>query len=99
MVARLTEEQLSELRAIDSPTIANAIEPFKARGRVNGYVGYDVRCLTPGLGTMLGYAVTCKGDSTSEGRQFEREHQKLYAVIAESPRPTVGDIHDYITAW
>jgi 4-hydroxy-4-methyl-2-oxoglutarate aldolase len=94
MVARLTEQQLAELRAIDSPTIANAIEPFNVRGRVQGYVGFDVRCLIPGMGTMLGYAVTCKGDSTTEGKNVEREHQKLYGAIAASPKPAVVVIQD-----
>ena len=87
MAARLTPEQFAELQAIDSPTIANAIEPFNVRGRVQGYVGYDIRCLIPGLGTMLGYAITCKGDSTTEGKNVERQHQKLYEAIAASPKP------------
>ena len=94
MVARLTEEQLAELRAIDSPTVANAIEPFNVRGRVQGYVGHDVRCLIPGLGTMLGYAVTCKGDSTTEGRKAERAHQQLYGSIFASPQPAIVVIQD-----
>jgi regulator of RNase E activity RraA len=94
MVARLTEPQLADLRAIDSPTIANAIEPFNVRGRVQGYVGFDVRCLIPGLGTMLGYAVTCKGDSTTEGKNVERQHQKLYGSIAASPKPAIVVIQD-----
>jgi 4-hydroxy-4-methyl-2-oxoglutarate aldolase len=94
MPDRLTEEQLAELRAIDSPTIANAIEPFKVRGRVEGYVGHDVRCLIPGLGTMLGYAVTCKGDSTTEGRVVERAHQQLYGAIYSSSKPAIVVIQD-----
>jgi len=94
MVARLSKEQFEELRAIDSPTIANAIEPLKVRGRVQGYVGYDVRCLIPGQGTMLGYAVTCKGDSTTEGRQVPRAHQQLYEAIFQSPQPAVVVIQD-----
>lgn len=94
MVARLTRAQLEELRQIDSPTIANAIEYFNVRGRVEGYVGHDVRCLIPGLGTMLGYAVTCKGDSTTEAKKLERAHQQLYAAIAASPKPVVVVIQD-----
>lgn len=94
MVARLTKEQLAELQAIDSPTIANAIEHFNVRGRVEGYVGYDVRCLIPGLGSMVGYAVTCKGDSTTEAKKIPREHQKLYEAIAASPKPAIVVIQD-----
>jgi len=61
----LTPEQLAALRAIDTPTICNAIETFRARGRVEGYLGMDIRCLLPSLGTMVGYAVTVTVDSTT----------------------------------
>lgn len=94
MPDHLTLEQLEELRAIDSPTIANAIEAFNARPRTRGYLGYDVRCLLPGLGTMLGFAVTCKGDSTSEARKVDREHLKLYQAIVDSPRPAIVVVQD-----
>jgi 4-hydroxy-4-methyl-2-oxoglutarate aldolase len=92
--ARLTPQQLEELRAIDSPTIANAIEHFKVRPRVSGYAGAGLRCLIPGMGTMLGYAVTCKGDSTTEGKD-RRDHADLYRAIASvQPLPAVVVIGD-----
>ncbi len=50
--ARLTPQQLDELRAIDSPTIANAIEHFRVRPRVSGYAGATLRCLIPGMAAM-----------------------------------------------
>ena len=94
MAAMLTPAQLDELRAIDSPTIANAIEHFKVRPRVSGYCGAEVKCLILGLGTMLGYAVTCKGDSTTEGKD-RREHTELYRQInALQPLPAVVVIGD-----
>lgn len=89
MADRLTMAQLDELRAIDSPTIANAIEHFKVRTRVAGYCGAEVRSLIPGLGSMLGYAVTCRGDSTTESKD-RREHTQLYrAIAAMQPLPVV----------
>jgi regulator of RNase E activity RraA len=89
MPANLTPAQLDELRAIDSPTIANAIEYFTVRPRVAGYCGTGVRCLTPNQGTMLGYAVTCRGDSTTEDKD-RREHTELYRAIgAIQPLPAV----------
>ncbi len=91
---RLTLEQLAELKAIDSPTVANAIEHFQVRPRVAGYCGASVKCLIPGMGTMLGYAVTCKGDSTTEGKN-RREHTDLYrAIHALQPLPAVVVIGD-----
>ena len=91
---RLTPAELDALRAIDSPTIANAIEYFEVRPRVSGYCGTNVRSLTPGLGTMLGYAVTCHGDSTTEDKN-RREHTDLYrAIFALQPLPVVVVIGD-----
>src|SRR5215831_13263558 len=90
----LSQEQLAELRAIDSPTIANAIEYFGVRPRVAGYCGSNVRSLTPDAGFMLGYAVTCKGDSTTEDKD-RREHTELYrAIYAMQPLPAVVVIGD-----
>jgi 4-hydroxy-4-methyl-2-oxoglutarate aldolase len=90
----LSQAQFEELRAIDSPTIANAIEYFAVRPRVSGYCGSNVRCLTPDAGFMLGYAVTCKGDSTTETRD-RREHADLYRAIADvQPWPAVVVIGD-----
>jgi 4-hydroxy-4-methyl-2-oxoglutarate aldolase len=90
----LSPEQFEELRAIDSPTIANAIEYFEVRPRVSGYCGSNVRCLTPDAGFMLGYAVTCKGDSTTETKD-RREHAELYrAIHALQPLPAVVVIGD-----
>ncbi len=54
MVTKLSHEQLSALRRIDSPTISNAIETFKLRPHVAGYVGYDIRCIFPELPPTVG---------------------------------------------
>jgi 4-hydroxy-4-methyl-2-oxoglutarate aldolase len=90
----LSREQFEELRALDSPTIANAIEYFEVRPRVAGYCGSNVRCLTPEAGFMLGYAVTCKGDSTTETKD-RREHAALYRAIYDlQPLPAIVVIGD-----
>jgi regulator of RNase E activity RraA len=65
MTKVLSSEQFKALRAIDTPTMCNAIERFDVRGRVEGFMGMDIRCLTPELGTMVGYAVTVTVDSTT----------------------------------
>lgn len=89
----LTPAQIEELRHIDSPTIANAIETFEIRPRVSGYVGHDIRCIFPDLPPTVGYAVTCTVDSTTEGREgigFEA----LYEVLADAAGPTVVVMQD-----
>src|SRR5215472_16315664 len=97
MVTKLSHEQLSALRRIDSPTISNAIETFKLRPRVAGYVGYDIRCIFPELPPTVGYAVTCTVDSTTEGRQGIGFHQ-LYELLTNAPKPAIVVIQDAVTA-
>src|SRR5260370_2946242 len=58
MVVKLSYEQLSALRRIDSPTISNAIETFHVRPRVAGYGGYDIRSIFPELPPTVSYALT-----------------------------------------
>ncbi|MHB1414158.1 MAG: RraA family protein [Chloroflexota bacterium] len=95
MVAKLTPDELEALRLIDSPTIANAIEPFKVRPRVSGYMGYDIRCIFPEFGTMLGYAVTCTADSTTESRPRDRSGlMRLWEAVEASPKPAVVVMKD-----
>src|SRR5438045_5155636 len=93
MVAKLGVEQLSALRRIDSPTISNAIETFKVRPRVAGYVGSDIRCIFPELPPTVGYAITCTVDSTTEGRQGIG-FQKLYDLLTNAPKPAIVVMQD-----
>jgi len=95
MPVRLTSEQLSELRAMDSPTVANAIEAFKVRDDTEGFFGMDVACQTPEFGVMLGYAVTATANSMAPGRPRLREgHLMLFEAIADAPRPSVLVVKD-----
>ena len=95
MAVSLTAEQLDALRRIDSPTIANAIETFEIRPRIQGYVGYDIRCIFPDLPPMVGYAVTCTVDSTTEGR-VGIGFNELYKLLedAGTPKPAVVVMQD-----
>ena len=54
----LREEELALLRKICSPTIANAIETFGVRPRLEGITGPGVSCVFPDLGAVVGYACT-----------------------------------------
>lgn len=91
---RLTSEQLDILKQIDSPTVSNAIEHFKARPRVLGFASWELRCAFPALGTMLGYAVTCTADSTTEGRPDREGLLRLWSALEAAPKPAVIVIKD-----
>ena len=91
----LSAEQMAALRALDTPTVCNAIELFKVRGRVEGFCGMDVRCLSPQLGVMLGYAVTLAVDSTTpDAPQDDRVWHAWMKAMASSPQPVVLVLQD-----
>jgi 4-hydroxy-4-methyl-2-oxoglutarate aldolase len=92
-MAILTPDQIEALRAIDSPTIANAVETFRLRPRGHGFVGQDIRCIYPDLPPMVGYAVTCTVDSTTEDRTGIG-FNKLYALLDKAPKPSVVVMQD-----
>jgi 4-hydroxy-4-methyl-2-oxoglutarate aldolase len=91
---RLTSDQFEELRHIDSPTLANAIEHFGVRGRVEGFAGWELRCAFPQLGSMAGYAVTCTADSTTASRRDDRGLLRLWEAVEAAPKPAVVVIKD-----
>jgi regulator of RNase E activity RraA len=81
---------LAELASVDTPTICNAIEAFKARDDSEGFMGARVRCLTPELGVMAGYAVTATCDSMTPGQPRRREpFMALWDALAAAPKPAV----------
>ena len=86
----LSMEQIEALKVIDTPTVCNAIERFKVRGRIEGFMGLDIRCLLPQLGTMVGYAVTVTVDSTTPGiPRSERVWRDWIEAMAAAPKPAV----------
>ena len=86
----LTPGQLSELASVDTPTVCNAIEAFRVRDDSEGFMGTRVRCLTPELGVMVGYAVTATCDSMTPGRPRDRDRfMALWEALAAAPKPAV----------
>ena len=93
--AELSVKQLEFLKGVDSPTIANAIEPFKVRDRTEGYVGGAVRCLFPELGTMVGYALTVTVASRPGPAPDRERFWRMWEALERMPRPSVlvlGDV-------
>ncbi len=93
-MGELTAEQLEELRAIDSPTIANAIEKFEVRDPTEGYASMKLRCLFPDLPPVVGYAVTCTVDSTRPGKGDPTHYPKLLRAIDAASKPAVVVMKD-----
>ena len=57
-MADLTRQQLDTLGKIQTCAVANAIETFDVMPRSQGFMRPAVRSIFPGLGSMIGYAVT-----------------------------------------
>ena len=83
------DQLIEELAAIDTPTVANAVDSFHVRDATEGFAASDLRCVYPDLPTMVGYAVTCTDDSSTPRSQPGRGYEQLYRAIAASPKPAV----------
>ncbi len=95
MVAPLTNEQITELCKITTPTIINAIETFDVQPRNAGFMNPQIRCIFPELGPMVGYAVTGK---LCANKPADEEHaglnHEMWKHILATPAPRVVVIED-----
>ncbi len=91
----LGRSDLDALGQLDTPTVVNAVEPFNVRGNTEGYMGWDIRCLFPELGVMVGYAVTATLDTMTPGRARSQEPlYRLLEAVRDSPHPAVLVLKD-----
>lgn len=86
---------IEALRQIDSATVANAIEGLEVRDRTDGYADLRLRRLVAQPEPMVGYAVTCRIDSTTPGpKTRESRYADLKAAVVDSPKPCVVVIEE-----
>jgi regulator of RNase E activity RraA len=90
----ISEKDLAFLQGVDSPTIANAIEPFKVRDRTEGFIGGEVRCLFPEMAPMVGTALTVTMTNTPEPVAGRERWWRMYEALAEIPAPSVLVVQD-----
>jgi regulator of RNase E activity RraA len=91
----ISAETFEKLRAIDSCTVANAIEKFGVRPDTWGYTGPEIKCLFPDMGVMLGYAATAVMGPREVGEKGWRKGWLDYTQhIEDSPKPVVSVIED-----
>jgi regulator of RNase E activity RraA len=91
-VRSLVRADIEALRQIDTATITNAMDTFDADKPTVGYEysSLELRCLLPELPPMVGYAVTCTGDSTSPRTPGRKSRMRqLYEAIRDSDKPVV----------
>jgi len=93
-VPPISEKDVAFLRSVDSPTISNAIEPFKVRDRTEGFIGGEVRSLFPEMPPMVGAALTVTMNN-SPGAVAERENYwRMYEALSQIPAPLVLVVQD-----
>ena len=91
----LPPKLLEELRLVDTPTVANAIEQLGVRDCLTGFSGSNVRCLFPELGPVVGYAVTAHKDIMTPGQRTEPLTTRQFnEFLAEAPVPSVVLVQD-----
>jgi 4-hydroxy-4-methyl-2-oxoglutarate aldolase len=92
----LTAEQLNTITALDSCTVANAIERFDVRLRNEGFSDASIRCLFPELPPVVGYAVPIKirtANPPAEGDGYP-DRTDWWNYILSIPAPRLIVIQD-----
>jgi len=92
---QLTDDLADDLRKIDSPTIANAIETFQLQDRTAGFIGGNVSAMFDDYDdAMLGYALTVKM-SNAPGEPAGREgYWRMWEALEQMPTPSVIVVQD-----
>jgi 4-hydroxy-4-methyl-2-oxoglutarate aldolase len=80
---------LDALKQFDSGTIANAIDRLALRPKTVGYSSTETRCLFPELEPVVGFAVTCREDTTSPRSGDRVAFGAIYKLCEASPNPTI----------
>ncbi len=89
----LTAKELEALRRWPTCAISNGIELFNIRPRNEGYMLPEVKCFFPGLGTMIGYAVTgVITTASAEGHRIPAPD--WWEAVRKIPEPRVLVMHD-----
>jgi 4-hydroxy-4-methyl-2-oxoglutarate aldolase len=87
---------LENLRAIDSCTMANAIETFDVRLRNTGFADSRIRCIFTEFPPMIGYAATARirtSEPPMEGHSYH-ERTDWWEHVLSIPKPRVIVVQD-----
>ena len=93
----LTEADLDALRALDTPTVCNALEIVAPERRAIGFTTAPLVCPRPELPPIVGYARTARQRSIRPAQVGAAERIAYYEYIAEAPGPTIVIIEDIDT--
>ena len=94
----MNDSLLKLLRAVDTPTVCNAIEVAQGKRGFNDFTRGTVLCSEPEGGAIVGYASTAKiaalEPSKDDPEVIKKRRMDYYRHMAEGPRPGVAVIED-----
>ena len=101
---------LDALRALDTPTVCNALEVVAPKRRGYGYTVDPLVCARPALGSMVGFARTATiramHPSDLAGAEARAMQDAYYSYVDDGPKPAVmviqdldGDARGYGSFW
>ena len=87
---------LDQLRTLDACTVSNAIERLDVRLRNEGFTDISVRCLSPKLPPMVGFAATgrIRTAAAPTARYWYYERLDFWDYLATIPAPRVIVLED-----
>ncbi|MBL8590087.1 MAG: RraA family protein [Methylobacteriaceae bacterium] len=98
MSRRLDPAILAALKAVDTPTVCNAIEEIEGRRRASGFTTTPVVCAEPAAAAMVGFAKTAKvrADRPADEAPADLRARRLgyYRYVAEGDWPRLVVIED-----
>ena len=94
----LPPETLAALKAVDTPTICNALEIVMGQRTALGFTRQTVIAANPALPAIVGFARTatlrCSEPADAPPATVRARRLDYYAYVAGGPRPTVAVIED-----
>lgn len=96
MTLPLTPDKIEALAHLDTCTVANTIEEFHLRLRNEGFSDGRIRCMTPALPPISGYAVTAKVRCSAPpafGHSFH-DRTDWWDSILQIPMPRIVILED-----
>ena len=97
-MSEISADVLEQLKALDTPTVCNALEAVAPNRRGYGYTTQPLVCTRPELGSMVGYARTAciraMHPSDVHGPKARQLSDGYYAYIDDGPKPSVSVIQD-----
>ncbi|MBL6929102.1 MAG: RraA family protein [Rhodospirillales bacterium] len=94
----LNDDELAALRALDTPTVCNALEILVPERRGHGFTVEQLICSYPDLPPMVGYARTATiramHPPVAPAAEVAATRLEYYEYVEQGPRPTIIVIQD-----